>query len=134
MYFTKEQTSGNLDYIYEEFVSGDDTMCLFPLITEYIVPLSDKVKWIIAPSFTLSIYKDFGGEGTRIIHINDDKSNKPLHTSTELSTGFYFPFKHFMLQQKYALVRVLLLLKVVVIPQKTIGQNQIVLQIHLSNL
>jgi len=102
--FTKEQTGSNVNYIYDETVSGDDKMWSFPLITEYIIPLSNKVKWVIAPSFTVSIYKDFGGNGlnsiagVKIWHINDDRSNKPLHTSAEISTGFYFLFKHFMLQ------------------------------------
>lgn len=103
LHFTKEQTGRDFDFRYTATVSGDDKMWSFPLIAEYIVPLSDKVKWVIAPSFTISIYKDFGGNGlnartAKIWHINDDRSDVPLHTSAEISTGFYFSFKHIMLQ------------------------------------
>ncbi|MCF6279184.1 MAG: hypothetical protein L3J14_02435 [Flavobacteriaceae bacterium] len=105
--FTIEQTDANFDFPITTVLSGDDKMWSFPLIAEYIVPISNKVKWIIAPSFTISIYKDFGGSGlnsrgpspaARMIFVNDDRSDKPLHTSAELSTGFYFPLKHIMLQ------------------------------------
>ncbi len=102
--FTQEQTGGNVNYIYTETVSGDDTMWSFPLIAEYIVPISNKVKWIIAPNFTVSYYKDFGGyglnsrEGTRIWNFIDNRSKKWFHSSAEISTGFYFLFKHIMLQ------------------------------------
>lgn len=105
--FTQEQTGSNRDYIYHTYLSGDDNMWSFPLIAEYILPISEKVKWVIAPSVSLSIYKDFGGSGIHsrgpsppatINTVNDDRSNKPLHTSAEISTGFYLLFKHFMLQ------------------------------------
>ena len=105
--FTKEQTGANFDFGFTSILSGDDNMWSVPLIAEYIVPISNKVKWVIAPSFTISIYKDFGGSGensfgsspaAKMIFINDNRSKKWFHTSAELSTGFYFVFKHFMLQ------------------------------------
>ncbi|MDC9723866.1 MAG: hypothetical protein PSN34_13990 [Urechidicola sp.] len=105
--FTKEQTGSEFEYSYWTELSGDDTMWSVPLIAEYIVPLSKRIKWMVAPSLTLSFYQDFGGYGIHsrgptppatILTFNDDRSEQWFHTSAEISTGFYFLFKHFMLQ------------------------------------
>ena len=88
-------------------MSGDDTVWSLPLIAEYIVPISKRIKWMVAPSFTLSIYRYFGGSGVSgrgptppatIFISYDNRSEQWFHTSAEISTGFYFLFKHFMLQ------------------------------------
>ena len=104
--FTKEQTGYDFDFKYATYLSGDDNITSIPLIAEYIIPINHRLKWVIAPSFTLSNYRETGGRGIHarraIIHtIRDDRSKKRLHTSAELSTGFYILFKHFMLQPEF---------------------------------
>ncbi len=104
--FTREQTGLDIDFSYSTELSGDDTIWSLPLVAEYIVPLNNRIKWMLAPSFTISNYRDFGGSGlnarrARILSIMDDRSSKPLHTSAELSTGFYVLFKYFMLQPEF---------------------------------
>ncbi|MDC9723867.1 MAG: hypothetical protein PSN34_13995 [Urechidicola sp.] len=108
--FTKEQTGADHDVSYWASSSGDDNMWSVPLIAEYIVPISKRVKWMIAPSFTMSFYQFFGGYGiegfgppptAKITETDDDRSEQWFHTSAEISTGFYFLFKHFMLQPEF---------------------------------
>ncbi len=109
-HFTKEQTGADHDVSYWASSSGDDNMWSIPLIAEYIVPISKRVKWMVAPSLTLSLYRDWGGYGiegfgppptAKITDTNDDRSSQWFHTSAEISTGFYFLFKHFMLQPEF---------------------------------
>jgi hypothetical protein len=101
--FTKEQTGFDIDIPYSTHLSGDDTIWSLPLVAEYIIPLNNRIKWMVAPSFTISNYRYFGGNELNrrrasIFTTFDDRSSKPIHTSAELSTGFYVLFKYFMLQ------------------------------------
>jgi hypothetical protein len=104
--FTREQTGLDIDFSYYTRLSGDDTIWSLPLVAEYIIPLNNRIKWMVAPSFTISNYRDFGGSGlnarrARLVFIMDDRSSKPIHTSAELSMGFYVLFKFFMLQPEF---------------------------------
>jgi len=102
--FTREQTGLDFDYSYQTSLSGDETVWSIPLIAEFVIPINKHIKWMVAPSFSISNYQYFGGSGLTVIDdarmdfIRDDRSDKPLHTSAEISTGFYILFKHFMLQ------------------------------------
>jgi len=105
--FTKKQTGLNSDIKYQFTSSGGDFMTSVPLVAEYIVPISNSIKFSIAPSFSLSWYNDHGGgsghvrNGAAIYAFDDDNSDKPFHASAEISAGFYFLFKHFMLHPEF---------------------------------
>ncbi len=106
--FTKEQTGLDFNYAFPTRFSCSPCYILsVPLIAEYIIPINHRFKWVIAPSFTISYYRDFISKGLHIISSvsfitnDDDRTSKPLHTSAELSTGFYILFKHFMLQPEF---------------------------------
>ncbi len=104
--FTKEQTGFDSDYSFTTHSSGDDSILSIPLTVEYIIPINKQFKWMIAPSITMSYYRYFGGDQLNsrrasIFTIDDDRSDKTLHTSAEISTGFYILFRHFMLQPEF---------------------------------
>ncbi|HFS67712.1 MAG TPA: hypothetical protein ENK67_05815 [Flavobacteriia bacterium] len=105
---TKEQTGRPYDYKLLTTLSSDDRMNAVPLIAEYILPISKRTKWLISGSFTFAYYRGQEGGGVTIMGVNspnpitflkyyDGYEKNPLFTSAEISTGFYFLFKHFML-------------------------------------
>ena len=87
-------------------------MYAIPIIAEYIVPITKRIKWEIAPSFSLAYFT--GQEGSTLFSFNIDRPNpptmevlfdgyykNPLFSSAEISTGFYVLFKYFMLQPEF---------------------------------
>ncbi len=106
--FTKEQTGLEYDSELLSSLSSDDKIISIPLISEYVIPLSHRIKWVIGSSFSIGYYRGQEGGSVHIrgVHQNrtslyiyyDGYDKNPLFTSAEISTGFYFLFKHFMLQ------------------------------------
>jgi len=104
LYFKKEQTGYNRDISFIQSTYSSSRMYSVPLITEYIIPLSNRIKWEISPSLTFSYYTGQEGDGgnfigsAKIYEFYDGYKKNPLFLSAEISTGFYILFKHFMLQ------------------------------------
>ena len=107
--FLKEQTGRPYDYKFQVWFDSGSKMNAIPLIAEYILPISSKTKWLISGSFTFAYYRGQEGYDETILGKNDPNpktlmiyydgyDKNPLFTSAEISTGFYFLFKHFMLQ------------------------------------
>jgi len=109
--FTQAQTNSSYgDFSYITELGGDDNMWSFPFIVEYIYPINKRIKWMVAPSITVSSYRDYGGYGlsafgpiprAALYTTKDNRGDKPIHSSAEISTGFYLLFKHFMLQPEF---------------------------------
>ncbi len=94
--FTAAQTG--LDYDLELNTLGSSGLKLkeFPLMAEYIIPISKKIKWSVTPGFSINWMKDYGGgegnirNGAGIFVFYDDLSNKPFFFDVHIGTGFYF--------------------------------------------
>ncbi len=109
--WTGEQTGAEFDYKFSSTFDSASKMNAIPLIAEYIIPISKRIKWEIAPSFTFAYFTGQEGGGGHILGFNpnpiemytyfDGYDKNPLFTSAEISTGFYFLFKHFMLQPEF---------------------------------
>jgi hypothetical protein len=107
--FTKAQTGKPYDLIFDVDFDSGSKMNAIPLIAEYIMPISKRTKWVISGSFTFAYYRGQEGGSETYLGVNhpnpvtlliyyDGYEKNPLFTSAEISTGFYFLFKHFMLQ------------------------------------
>jgi len=106
--FTKEQTGWYKDFEYPIILYDNETkMWSIPLIVEYIKPLSKNIKWVIGTNITISYYTSFFGnvevpfeyDSTKSILITyNNLSKNPIHTSGEISAGFYFLLKPLLLQ------------------------------------
>lgn len=102
--FTSQQT--NLPYDATIITIGSSGLKLkeIPLIAEYIVPISNKIKWYIAPGFSINWMKDYGGgegnilNGAGVFVTYDDLSDNIFFFDFNLGTGFYFLLKPFLLQ------------------------------------
>jgi len=107
MSFKKEQTGYNRDISYTISTYSASRMYSVPLITEYIIPLNNRIKWEVAPSLTFSYYTGQKGDSgnfrgsAKIYKFYDGYKKKPFFVSAEISTGFYILFKHFMLQPEF---------------------------------
>ncbi len=108
-HFTKEQTGSVRDYKYSTHTSCQPCSVLsIPLIAEYIIPINNRIKFLVGSSFYVShYYTNTGGSqfnlrrNTSIFTNDHDRNDKLLLTGAEFSTGFYFLFKHFMLQPEF---------------------------------
>ena len=108
LHFTKEQTGLDRDYEYWTHSSCSPCSVLsIPLIAEYIIPINKRIKFMVGSNFYLSnYYTNTGGSQLNIRRasiytINHDRNDRLLLTGAEISTGFYFLFKHFMLQPEF---------------------------------
>jgi hypothetical protein len=110
--FTQEQILYQNNYSFIATIDSGSRMYAIPLTAEYIVSISKRIKWEIAPSFTVAYY--IGQEGGSVHSFDIDKPNpptmliyydeyykNPIFSSAEISTGFYILFKYFMLQPEF---------------------------------